>query len=244
MRESEARRFDFPNGEYFYEPTDWVEFIKLAITGRAFYPAFGVNLKYDYDGPDRRLDDLYKALTGTGAEVDMADATLRIIETGTTTEMFDARLGPFEEAPNAFGRILALVRDEGARLRDAKIFRKLFEVLLLSTSPRREAVLEVLRDGLSSFDDQERLEISAARDFEWFVANLPLYRPEMDPVAWIYHGRTNRFALLEALQKRDRRYVDRVIASARGSVPSRTQVKLIIEMIAIHPVFAAALAGP
>ena len=148
------RMFTFEGGETFEEPADWTEFVRRALFGLAVYPAFGVNTHYDYDGADRRFYDLYKALAGTGAEHDFADGVLRVIETGTSAERYEARLGPYDLAPDARRRIEHLLTNCRGALIEAKLFNVLLSRLFqMPGSP--ESARTILRRELADPSSEE-----------------------------------------------------------------------------------------
>lgn len=115
------------NGHVFDESTDWLEFLRTA----ANRPAAAHGLRDDVE-TSIALSALASECEGTPLEEAMADAALKLIESGTQTEMDAVRRLPYEKAPNAFNRLLRAVEAKPERFAHegwrASAFWKLFQM--------------------------------------------------------------------------------------------------------------------
>jgi len=237
------RKIQLRDGSTFVEPSDWVDYIRKVVTDQEVLPSFGINLKYDYAGTDRLIAELYDRLRGTGADVAMADASLRVLETGTPEETYAARIAPFVEAPNAYDRLLRLVADHRDRLVRARMLTTVLAELL-RLRPDDTRGLAHLTAEAARGTDPYLFDLAATYASGWLAEHLPPLAPKMDPLYWIGRApEANRHALVEAIVAKGPEYVERTIEPIVNN-PSVTAVGRA-EMAARvdwHPEFARAIA--
>jgi len=115
------------NGQVFDESTDWLEFLRTA----ANRPAAARGLRDDVETPIA-VSALASEFEGTQLEEALADAALKLIESGTQTEMDTVRRLPYDKAPNAFNRLLRALEKNPERFAHegwrASLFWKLFQM--------------------------------------------------------------------------------------------------------------------
>lgn len=179
------KKYSFPNGEWFEEPTDWIAFARDALNDKASYPYFGLNLTYGYGGPDKRLFDLYEALRGSGAETRLADGVLRVMETGSPRDRFKARLGPYDRAPRVVERIAQMVTNDRAKTVEAGLLELLLS-RLFQIEGAESTARALLRDELTKPDSPDLGLVACEHDFDWFTTHLPPYRPCFDVSTWVF----------------------------------------------------------
>lgn len=115
------------NRQLFDESTDWLAFLRSA----ANRPAAAHGLRDDLETPIA-LSALASDCEGTPLEEALADAALKLIESGTRLEMDTVRRLPYEKAPNAFDRLLRALETTPDRFAHegwrASVFWKLFQM--------------------------------------------------------------------------------------------------------------------
>jgi hypothetical protein len=239
-----SRTLHLSDGHTFVEPDNWVEYLRNVVTERELLPTFGINLKYDYAGVDRLIGELYDRLQGTGADVAMADAALRLLETGSPDEMYAARIAPFAAAPNAYDRLLKLVTDHRDRLVQARMLTSVLSELI-RLRPDDPRGIGALTAEATRTADPYVFDLVAAHAADWLVDHLPPLSSQMDPLHWIGRAPENhKRALVEALVAKGPEYVARTIEPIvnNPNVTSQGRAELAAR-VNWHPVFARALAG-
>lgn len=238
------RTIQLRDGSSFVEPSDWVDYLRRVVTERASLPTSGINLKYDYAGTDRVVAELYERLRETGADVAMADAALRVLETGTPEEIYAARIAPFADAPHAYDRLLDLVTSHRERLIHARTLDNvLSEILKLRPDDFRG--VQLLTHEATQTNNPFLYDLAATYAAAWLTEHLPPLQPKMDPLYWIGRApEANRRPLIDAIVAAGPEYVARTIEPIVGNqkITDRARAELAAR-VDWHPKFAEALAA-
>jgi Fe-S-cluster containining protein len=138
-------------GGTFTEPDDWIAWLRASCASPLSLPYFDWNAKYDCVPTEGVLGRLQEELAGTGLEVALGDAALRLFETGERALWADVRAIHMTAAPEGPARLVTLVRDRFAELLDAKCLWAVVRQLAEGHPEAAETVALlgdiVLRDG-------------------------------------------------------------------------------------------------
>jgi hypothetical protein len=199
-RRSMARAFPITGGT-FYEPDDWVAWLR-DMCGRPYaLPYFDWEPKNCDVPTEGVLWRLQQELAGTGLDVALADGALRLFENGERTYWVDVRSIALEAAPNGHERLIALARDRHAELVAEK---RLWNVVrrLVERRPDASEVKTLLADLLLREGGRSLLDLATRAMPDFVGAHLKeLVPPEGDAV-WDVFARApeaHRAAMLETI---------------------------------------------
>ncbi len=231
------QQLQLSSGETFYEPRDWLAFMRDAAKGFMGY-TLGRNPKYDYMGPDCLIPMLYDELKRTALGQSMAEATMTLLERGIAEEVKGARSGPFQHATDAPERIARLFRPEDRARIDSAAYA-LLDALLAAKPEDVRTIDLALREHHASPKDQY-VELVAKHSPHWFARNVPPLTPQSRPYVWVAStDGDDRILVLQALVERNAvtRTIEHIIDSRTTDV-SREIGRALFKG---HPVFERAI---
>jgi hypothetical protein len=233
------------DGRSFQEPASWRRYLERVVNHQESLPWFGIDGRYDYDGEDRLLGQLYEDLHGTGADLALADAALAIIEDGPLEHAKQVvRIASFIlEAPNALDRVVALLEDDRERLEEAHLMKSILWNAASHWPDDSRLRDVVIREAERAGEDRAIIDAAAAAAPEWLAAHLPPLTQDSSPYRWACRApRSKRKLLLDAIAAAGPGYVERTIAPIL-SAPAESARRELAAEIDWHPVFAKALAS-
>ncbi|MEO8550851.1 MAG: hypothetical protein ABI678_12785 [Kofleriaceae bacterium] len=226
------------HGRVFDEHTDWLAFIRDAITGRDV-----TGLRDDVPDVNSSMSQLAVDLEGTDLKNSYCDALLKIVESGSDWERDHVRNLPYEDAPRGADRMLALLLYHRETFRrDGWVGSLLWHVLMLR--PEDEHALAVLREEVEMPSRTSGvLELAAKYQSAWFIEKLPTLGlvPDGHQIIMWLKATSDRQRLMNALLACGPGFLDALRQRIHGPRMPPSVGEQFREDFARHPAFASIL---
>lgn len=237
-----TRQIQVQGGEIFYEPHDWVAFMRDALILSSGTPRFGLDERYDYMAADRMVPMLFEAIKHSPMARAMADATLQLIEHGSPAETHAARIGPLAHAPDAYRRIEAILTSNRRLVLDQPTITNLLEALLFLKPEDEPTISRALAEDATR-DDDYLLSLIAQHSPNWLATHLPPLSAKIEPYAWVAPFVRGRDAILRAIAAAGPDYIAKTIAPILEPGPTPKGRLHMADEFKGHPEFERAIAN-
>ena len=209
-------------GDTYDEHTDW-----RGLVARGY---FGHGWEAKWADAATAFGELAEALVGTPMAIALADAALEVIEHGDNEAMHGIESAGWGKAPNAYERILTVLRRSPRTLPNDWVAR-LYSELFRQHADDPKMLAEFTRDAAAP-GGHELLVYAARYNPEWLAEHLATLRPptDADICRWLYvagvpeagagasrapsHEESSRARLVEAIVRLGGAYVSSLLSQA------------------------------